>query len=109
MEHDEKKIEELMFLLDSRKIDPRFAQYNIDTFNWITEVAMKQYAEHMVRQELQKIPLGLNHRIKIGENELAMKELKMSMQEIKDHNHFSNGFNEGYKQAIDKVEEFINN
>jgi len=48
MKHDEKKIKELMFLLDSRKID-------IDTFNWITEVAMKQYAEHMVKQERKVI------------------------------------------------------
>ena len=48
---------------------------------------------------------GLKSKLKIGENEYACKQLKLTMKEIKDHNNYCKGFDDGYK---DKRQEIIN-
>ena len=50
---------------------------------------------------------GRSHRIKIGENEMAMKETDMSLNEIRAFNAFSNGHDEGYDKACKKIEEAL--
>ena len=60
------------------------------------------------------MPLGISSRLKIGENEYALKELskadncEYTMQHIKDWNNKAEGFDEGFKSAIDKMREWRN-
>lgn len=66
-----------------------------------------------VLQILENMPTGTSCRIKIGENDYALKALKknqptMTMQDIKDYNNHSKGYNEGYKAAIEKMKDWRN-
>ena len=55
---------------------------------------------------LKSMPTGLSCRLKIGENEYACKKMKCGMEDIKIYNAESKGFDEGYKQAVEKFKEW---
>lgn len=62
---------------------------------------------------LEDMPLGVSSRLKIGENEYALKQFQKqdksyTMQHIKDWNNRSEGYEEGYRAAIDKLKEWRN-
>jgi len=66
-----------------------------------------------ILKELEKMPTGLTSRIKIGENERGLKFVridnpKATMEELKRYNIESDGFEIGFKSAVDKFVEWRN-
>lgn len=57
---------------------------------------------------LEEMPVGTSSRIKIGENDYACKQLKCTMQSIKEHNIEARGFDEGFKRAVDVYKKWRN-
>jgi len=68
----------------------------------------KKITKELFLEILKEMPTGLTCKLKIGENEHACKELKLTMQEIKDHNNMADGFDEGYKKAVENYKEWRN-
>lgn len=59
------------------------------------------------------MPTGVNCKLKIGENDYALKAMrktypKITMDDIKLHNVEANGYDEGYAEAVKKYKEWRN-
>ena len=64
---------------------------------------------------LEEMPLGLTMKLRIGENEFALKEIRkmpnnkdVTMEDIKAHNKECEAWEEGYKTAIEKIKSWRN-
>lgn len=64
---------------------------------------------------LEEMPTGYSFKLRIGENEYALKQIKKipenryaTMEDIKQHNIEVNGWDEGYKAAIEKIKKWRN-
>lgn len=62
---------------------------------------------------LEEMPTGTSRKLKIGENDYALEAIKKSqpeitMQDIRDHNHEARGYDEGFKDAVEKYKEWRN-
>lgn len=62
---------------------------------------------------LEEMPINNVLMVKIGENESALEILrrsksKLTMQDIRDHNNYANGYNEGYKAAMAQIRQWRN-
>lgn len=64
---------------------------------------------------LEEMPLGLTMKLKIGENEFALEQVRrmpgnkdVTMEDIKAHNKGCEAWEEGYKEAIEKIKSWRN-
>lgn len=64
---------------------------------------------------LEEMPTGLTMKLKIGENDYALKMIRKmkgnehtTMEDIKQHNAECKAWEEGFKAAIDKLKEWRN-
>lgn len=63
-----------------------------------------------LNQQLEALALEASTQkrtIKIGENDFAMKQLDMSMHEIKLHNAYAEGWNDANKEATERIASLI--
>lgn len=66
---------------------------------------LRKKLEQIRKDERRKVEeeVGCKRMVKIGENQLAMSELKMSMQEIKDHNNYADGYNKRSEEVAEAL------
>ena len=64
---------------------------------------------------LEGMPLGLTMKLKIGENEFALKMIRKmpdnknaTMEDLKRHNEECTAWEEGYKAAIERIRSWRN-
>lgn len=102
-----KKIEELFEqnFLDGGKRETTpvtfssFGAFTIATFFYEQGRQSLQDEKAEIMREVRQILGMTSRRITIGENEYAMKQLGVTMAEIKEHNLEAEAYNEGYKKA----------
>lgn len=61
----------------------------------------------LVVAEVEK--LGTTSQLRIGENKMAMKHLNLTLEEIKQHNAYADGYNNGTKEQSERILEAITN
>jgi hypothetical protein len=62
---------------------------------------------------LENMPVSIKHKLKIGENKYALKQLResnlgLTMQDIKNHNIEMEGFAKGYEDAVNDYKKWRN-
>lgn len=63
---------------------------------------------------LEEMPVGLSSRLKIGENDYALKKLKktnhknITMEDIRLYNSKAEGWSEGYAAAVQRLTKWRN-
>lgn len=67
----------------------------------------------LVLNILEGMPTSTKHKLKIGENDYALEQLrktqpKLTMQDIRDHNIEMDGFADGYKDAVSDYKKWRN-
>lgn len=65
----------------------------------------------LVNKVLEDLPTGKTSKLKIGENDYALKALAqdnpgITLEDIKLHNAMASGYDQGFSDAIDKIKEW---